>query len=332
MNDETTASPEADMEGDLWAIVLAAEEGTRLAPVTRLLYGCEVPKQFAFLDGDRSLLQQTMDRIGPLVLPRRTVVVVAHKRRPMAEAQLARYPGVQIVSQPLNAGTGPGFLLPLSVIKAHCPKATVIVTPSDHYFPAIDPFLDAARLAVQMVRESPSGLVVLGAEAERADTELSWIVPEDPAVTPEVQVALADFFVEKPSTAAASDLLRRGGLWNTMVVLGTVESFWRHARRHLPGQLAIFNRYVEALAETGGQGLAPSDELLEHLYRSMPRADFSRSILQNVQGTAVVTIKGSGWCDCGTPERLLGCLGDAVGRGRLAELKAALQSLIPAAN
>ena len=48
--------------------------------MTRLLYGCKVPKQFAFLDGDRSLLQQTMDRIAPLVPAHRTVVVVAHNR------------------------------------------------------------------------------------------------------------------------------------------------------------------------------------------------------------------------------------------------------------
>jgi mannose-1-phosphate guanylyltransferase len=332
MNEETTVSWEANVNGDLWAIVLAAGEGARLAPVTRLLYGCEVPKQFAFLDGDRSLLQQTMDRIGPLVPAHRTVVVVAHNRRAMAEAQLARYPGVQVVSQPLNVGTGPGVLLPLSVIKAQCPKATVIMTPSDHYFPAIAPFVDAARLAVATVPESPSGLVVLGAEADRADTELGWIVPEDPSVTPEVQVDLVDFFVEKPSASAAAALFRQGGLWNTMVVLGTIESFWRQARRYLPGQIALFNRYVEALAENGGRRDVAADQLLERLYRSMPRADFSRSILQNVQGTAVVTLKDSGWCDCGTPERLLGCLGDAVGQGRLAELKAALHSLIPAAN
>jgi mannose-1-phosphate guanylyltransferase len=71
---------------DLWAIVLAGSEGTRLAPVTRLLYGCEVPKQFAFL-GDGSLLQRTMDRIAPIVPTHRTVVVVAQNRRQIAETQ-----------------------------------------------------------------------------------------------------------------------------------------------------------------------------------------------------------------------------------------------------
>jgi len=332
MNQEPNSSPHPEGAPDLWAIVLAAGEGTRLAPVTRLLYGCDVPKQFAFLDGDRSLLQQTMDRIGQVVPPTRTVVVVAQNRRKMAEAQLGRYQGIQIVSQPANVGTGPGVLLPLSVIKAQCPRATVMITPSDHYIPVLSPFLSAARLAVETVRHSPSGLVVLGAEADHPDADLGWIVPEDPAVTPEVEVDLVDLFVEKPPVALARELFRRGGLWNTMVVLGTVESFWRQAGRYLPHQIALFNRYVDAVVRNEGRADDAIDELLARLYRSMPRADFSRSILQNVQGTAVVTLKGSGWCDCGTPERLLGCLGESIGQGRMDELKLALHSLIPAAN
>lgn len=332
MNQEPKLSLQPSGETDQWAIVLAGGEGTRLAPVTRLLYGCEVPKQFAFLDGDRSLLQQTMDRVGQTVLPQRTVVVVAANRRKMAEDQLGRYRGVQIISQPANVGTGPGVLLPLSLIKAQSPKAAVMITPSDHYIPELAQFLAAARLATATVRYSPSGLVVLGAEAHRPDPDLGWILPEDPSVTSEVEVGLVDVFVEKPPLAQARDLFQRGGLWNTMVVFGTVQSLWRQSGRYLPDQVSRFDRFVDALATSHGRPDESAHRLLAQLYRSMPKADFSRSILQQVRGTAVVTLKRSGWCDCGTPERLLGCLGESVGQGRMDVLKAALHSLIPAAS
>jgi mannose-1-phosphate guanylyltransferase len=96
----------------LWAVVLAAGEGTRLAALTRTLYGTAVPKQFAPLLGERTMLQLTIDRIAPLVPAERTVVVVDQTQESLARAQLEDYPGVLIVLQPGNRGTGPGVLLP----------------------------------------------------------------------------------------------------------------------------------------------------------------------------------------------------------------------------
>ncbi len=353
-------SEQRDGTNNLWAVVLAGGEGSRLTPITRLLYGSDIPKQFALLDGDRSLLQRTMDRIGRLVPPRRTVVVVARNRRAMAETQLGRYQGVQIVCQPTNVGTGPGVLLPLSLIKAQSPSASVLITPADHHIPRPIPFFNAVRLAAVTASATPSGLVVLGAEAERPDADLGWILPRGPAPTSDAElgpfedessvtgesgvagevgdvgsrrkIELVGVFVEKPAISTARELFRRGGLWNTMVVLGRVRSFWRQAEQQLPYQVALFNRYVDALANVGGRPDALADRLLGQIYRSMPRADFSRSILQNSRGTGVVKLAGSGWCDCGTPERLLGCLGEAVGQGRKEAIRAALQSMLPVAN
>jgi mannose-1-phosphate guanylyltransferase len=91
---------------NLWAIVLAAGRGKRLAEVTRAIHGREVPKQFAALWGDRTFLQRTLDRVAMLVPPERTVVVVAEDQRRVAEQQLAGYPGLEIVRQPADRGRG----------------------------------------------------------------------------------------------------------------------------------------------------------------------------------------------------------------------------------
>jgi mannose-1-phosphate guanylyltransferase len=302
---------------ELWAIVLAGGEGTRLASVTRLLCGRETPKQYVALDGTRTLLQRTMDRLGSLVPPHRTVVVVARAHGELAESQLAQYAGVHLVSQPHNAGTGPGLLLPLSLIKARCPDATVIVTPADHHLPNRGAFLSSVRAAAEVASHAPAGLALLGADAEGPATDLGWIVPREAAATDLVgdqTVDLVDRFVEKPPLPVAKRLFRDGGLLNTLVIVGSVEAFWRQAREHMPRQTGLFAEYVDALArrresEAGdAQAEAEVDVVLDRVYRAMPAADLSRALLQAARGLAVVRLKDSGWCDCGTPERLLSCL------------------------
>src|SRR5262245_60334673 len=72
----------------LWTIVLAGGEGTRLGSLTRALYGEDLPKQFATLNGDRSMLQTTLQRTARFCPVERTVVVVAIEREGLARAQI----------------------------------------------------------------------------------------------------------------------------------------------------------------------------------------------------------------------------------------------------
>jgi mannose-1-phosphate guanylyltransferase len=314
-------------QANRWAIVLAAGDGTRLRPITRMLYGHDLPKQFAALNSDRTLLQQTMDRLRPLARAEHTLVVVAEDRESLAKAQLAEFAGVQVVSQPRNLGTGPGVLLPLSVIKAHSPHAMVIVTPSDHVIPSTSSFLFAARRALSAARHAPSGLAVVGAEADRPAPDLGWVVPRGPGNGGAPDVDWVEVFVEKPSIGIAKDLLGRGGLWNTLIVAGSVESFWRQAQRHMPHQTMLFTSYAEVLAQV--DLTAEQDRtLLDQIYQSIPAADFSRAVLQKARGMAVVKMKGSGWSDCGTPERLLTSLARATHLRPqwIAEVRRAVQS------
>src|SRR5712664_26440 len=77
--------------GSLWAVVLAGGEGVRLRPLVRRVFGDERPKQFCPLLGPRTLLRQTLDRVGRLIPPGRTVVVGLESHEPACLA-VARIP------------------------------------------------------------------------------------------------------------------------------------------------------------------------------------------------------------------------------------------------
>jgi mannose-1-phosphate guanylyltransferase len=281
---------------NLWAVVLAAGRGSRLASVTRSLCGRELPKQFVALTSARTLLQETMDRIAPLIPPERTVVVVSETHDEIARAQLRDYPGVEIVRQPLDRGTGPGVLLPLAHVLARAPHAPVAIFPSDHHVHRPAPFLEAIKRALRLVERTPTGVALLGVAAERPASDLGWIVPGD-RIGP-VGGARVQQFVEKPATERAMTLLQAGALWNTMVVVGSVGGLWRMGRRHMPEQARALERYVHHI------GRPEALEILSRLYEDMNAADFSRQVLQTSPGLSVVPVIDSGWFDCGTPDRL----------------------------
>jgi mannose-1-phosphate guanylyltransferase len=283
-------------EKNLWAIVLAAGRGTRLAAVTRTLCGRELPKQFVALTSTRTLLQETMDRIAPLIPPERTVVVTSDAHYDLCVSQLRGYKGVEIVRQPLDRGTGPGVMLPLAHVLARDPRARVAVFPSDHHVQRPNAFLTAIRRALLAGARSPSGIALLGVPAERPATDLGWIVPGERISETAARVQQ---FVEKPGAEAALTLLQAGGLWNTMVVAGSAAALWHLGRRNMPEQTRCFEKYLGCIDHPAASAALAS------LYAEMVPADFSRNVLQVSVGLAVVAVVDSGWFDCGTPERLL---------------------------
>lgn len=157
-------------EDRLYAVVLAGGEGKRLAPLTSALYGRDLPKQFAVLDGERSLLQATLERIAPLAPPSRTVVVVGREHGDLAAEQLRPFPGVILVRQPRNLDTGPGVLLPLARLLAVDPGAQVAIFPADHHVPNPGPFQRAAGEAA-LAGPDGGGITLLGAVPDGPETE-----------------------------------------------------------------------------------------------------------------------------------------------------------------
>ena len=60
---------------DFWAVVLAGGEGVRLRSLVRSALGDERPKQYVPIFGGRTLLGQTLDRVGIGFAVDRTIVV-----------------------------------------------------------------------------------------------------------------------------------------------------------------------------------------------------------------------------------------------------------------
>src|SRR3970040_2406467 len=82
------AMPEMEIRGilksdrrNIWAVILAGGDGTRLRPLTRLIVGDDRPKQFCTVLGRETLLGQTVRRVGTTITPARTLLVLTRTHR-----------------------------------------------------------------------------------------------------------------------------------------------------------------------------------------------------------------------------------------------------------
>jgi mannose-1-phosphate guanylyltransferase len=278
-----------------WIVVLAGGDGTRLGSLTHALYGVAVPKQFAVLAGERSLVQQTIERAALLAPLDRVVVVVSAHHEALAREQLAPFPGVELVVQPKNLDTGPGLLLPLARIRARDPRGRVVFLPSDHHVANPAPLVSALRAAAR--GPGARRVTLIGVVAEQPETEYGWIV-RGRRLGPRGLAHAVRRFHEKPDGTLAERLWSRGGLWNTFISAGPVATFWSLARTHLPAHASALERYARRI------GQPDEAATLALVYQGMVPANFSRDLLAHAKDLAVVPVAGAGWCDWGSPQRV----------------------------
>ena len=140
---------------NVWSVVLAGGEGTRVRGFLKQLCGGSGLKQFSPIIGRRSMLQHTLDRMQRLVPPERTLIVVGEHQRAEASRQLGHWPQQNIIYQPANRDTAPGILLPFSFITHRDPSATIVVSPSDHFVRDENRFIDSLATAIGDLKSHP---------------------------------------------------------------------------------------------------------------------------------------------------------------------------------
>jgi len=295
---------------ELWAVVLAAGDGTRLRELTTGPDGECVPKQFCSVDGGPTLLRRAVSRGVSLAGRERTTAVVARDHQRWWSSQLADLPPENLIVQPCNRGTACGLLLPLLTILRRDPDATLIVLPSDHVVADEDVLAEAVQRACRAVQDGlDSSLILLGVEPDRIDEGYGWVLPGDVAESGSRTVVS---FFEKPDDKAAEELMRRGALWNSFIFVA-----------HAQALFALFAGVMPWLVRLFGYATRPNSESetwippLDDLFISLPTYDFSQSFLQQAPDQLrVMAVPPCGWSDIGTPKRI----GDWVARSEACPL------------
>jgi len=272
--------------------------------MTRAISGDNRPKQFVPVIGGSTLLNQTRRRVGLSIESDRTLIVVTKKHHRFYEPLAQEISPNLLVEQPVNKGTAPAILYALLRVAAKSPKAIVALFPSDHFFADDEEFMSHIDVALDAAEVQPETVMLLGITPTAPETEYGWIEPY-PSILASAQKSITRVrkFWEKPSSSLATSLMERGCLWNSFVMVGSVEALLKLTRAAMPELFAAFT------AVTPTFDTAREHQALAEVYSHIEDSNFSHQVLAaRPEDLMVMRVGNVGWSDLGEPNRVLSAL------------------------
>ena len=288
---EPTWKPEQDdrRSGEFWVVIPAGGSGTRLWPLSRAAQ----PKFLLPLLGNRSLLQQTHDRLAPLAPPERVLVVCGRAHATAVASQLADVPESNIVVEPAPKGSGPAIGLAAAIIRREDPDAIMGSFAADHRVGDEGAFLRAMEVAAVAAREG--WLVTVGLTPTRPETGYGYIErTNEPVASTDQGVAYrAVRFVEKPEAERVKAFVDSGRfLWNASMFVWRAQTLLDEMRRLQPELRASLDRIATAW------GSPEQGEVLLEEWSRLPASTIDEGIMARAERVAVVPAE-MGWFDVG---------------------------------
>ena len=213
---------------DFRPVILAGGSGTRFWPRSRRARA----KQVLALDGERSMIQQTVERLMPLTTLEKTWIITNEYLAHEIADQLPGLPSAQIVQEPVARNTAPACGLAAFLIERENPDAVLGVFPSDHVIADEPRFLKALQKGIA-VAAAGENMVVLGIEPSRAETGYGYIETGD--LTRDDTALHVRRFIEKPNQNRAEEFVAAGNYyWNSGIFIWSARTLANAVREHLP--------------------------------------------------------------------------------------------------
>ena len=253
---------------DFRPVILAGGSGTRFWPRSRRAHA----KQVLALDGERSMIQQTVERLKPLAAQEQIWVVTNELLAAEIADQLTKVPEEQIIQEPVARNTAPACGLAAFLIERQNPDAVLGVFPSDHVIADEPRFLKALHKGISLAAAGEN-MVVLGIEPTRPETGYGYIETGD-YVGDDAALHVRRF-TEKPNLHRAEEFVAAGNyFWNSGMFLWSARTLANAVREHLPETAPL----LEGIA--AAYGTPDFDEVFRNLYPKCENISVDYAVLE----------------------------------------------------
>lgn len=284
-------------------IIFAGGVGTRLWPLSRK----HTPKQFEKIIGDKSTLQQTVDRLSPEFNPVDIFIATGARYEKIVKEQLLGIPSENFIFEPAMRDVGPAIGLVASLLDKRFPNEPIAILWSDHMVKHIDVFKKSLFFAKNMVEEGVADFVFLAQKARFANQNMGWIQVGNSILEEDgVETFTFQKLLYRPSLEEAEQFFKdKQFVWNLGYFVTTPSYLFSLFKAHVP---TMYEGLLELRDSWGQDSFA---QKLEKVYPTLEKISFDDAILVKLTSEKVFVISADlGWSDVGAWEALKEALSD----------------------
>lgn len=237
---------------DRFVIIMAGGRGERFWPVSRE----KTPKQLIKLLGNRSFLQQAVDRVLPLVPAKNVIIITNEVQAPEVRKQLPELPKENVVAEPVGRDTCAAVTLGAAIVGARSTTGVMAVLPADHVIPDEKKFRQVLADAFDIATRGQV-IVTIGIQPSGPETGYGYIQSGNelpaPAGAKPYKTAFfkAERFVEKPNLEKAQEYLAAGNYrWNAGMFVWSFVTVTNALATHQKEMSDACHRWFEAAVKS----------------------------------------------------------------------------------
>jgi mannose-1-phosphate guanylyltransferase len=292
----------SDKDLNMHAVILAGGRGTRFWPRSRM----RTPKQLLNIVGKTTMLQQTVERLLPLIPPARIWSVTNAQQAAALRRQLPAAARKRVLTEPLGRNTAAAIALAAIHIRAAAKgDALMAVLPADHYIAQPERYRKIVSAALDVSRAS-GRMVVLGIPPTRPETGFGYIERMNPSLSvggfPVYPVCR---FTEKPELTLAKEYVASGMYqWNAGMFFWRVSTFLNALQQFLPKTFEALDSFSKHI------GKPSYESQLNKIYPKLENISVDYAILEKAAASGASAPGGTrgvfvipadiGWSDIGS--------------------------------
>ena len=273
-----------------YAVIMAGGTGTRLWPMSRQA----APKQFHKLVSDKTLIQETYDRVVKVVPNDRIYVSTLEKYRDLVLEQLPQIPADRIILEPAGKNTSPAFGLIASLLIQKDPEAMIASVASDHVVSNTNEFKATFEAAFTVLAKHDKKLLAVGIKPDRPETGLGYMrMGEQIDEIDHRQVFRIAAFEEKPDEATAIKYVKSWQyLWNAAYYFWRAKDMIGWLKDTRPKVMEGIDKIVKIYGQPG------SEREIKEIYSKFDNEQIEYSVVEGKDDVMVLPAD-LGWSDVG---------------------------------